>query len=170
MAARLASLFSRARITKLAFYSSSTISLGAVGFYRYHSTQPTASVLASNTESHQQQTAMATEGPAAAHRVYSRMTIPSGGASAIECPPDVQDVRHVLVTVQGEGEVVFHGDNADANSTVMFGDVGANSMMRKPLRLGGSVGVPCSKYNEIVNSHATKDLVLVITSVPNSNF
>eukprot|EP01084_Bolivina_argentea_P122372 216852_1 len=152
------------RFPRMALYSSTTLVLGASVFYKYHSNQPSiiannnleATSYSSNELFHDYASSSNT------NKIFQRITIPTGKASVINYNPinKQNDLHHILITVQGEGEVHYQ---TPTNDKIING---MNSIIKKELKLGNSVGIPSTNWHQIVNKHHTKDLVLVVTSVP----
>ena len=175
----LKSFTSKFRMNKLALYSSTAVVLGSVGFYRYHSTQPT--VIASQNNKMEVSSYSANElfhdhaSSANNNKRFQRITIPSGKATIINYNPIDQhnNLRHILITVEGEGEVHYSPNTSTTTTTttttttnekIIYGT--DNTIIHKKLKLGSSVGIPSTNWHQIINKHESKDLVLVVTSVP----
>lgn len=148
--------------------SSTAVILGGAGFYSYHSIQPSSTVIASQNNSNKIASYSKQElyhdhaSSANTNKKFQRITIPSGKATVINYGEiqNENNLRHVLITVQGEGEIHYQ----PANEKILYGT--ENQIIHQKLKLGKSVGVPATNWHQIINKHDSKDLVLVVTSLP----
>eukprot|EP00486_Rosalina_sp_Unknown_P006344 CAMPEP_0201573068 /NCGR_PEP_ID=MMETSP0190_2-20130828/16707_1 /ASSEMBLY_ACC=CAM_ASM_000263 /TAXON_ID=37353 /ORGANISM="Rosalina sp." /LENGTH=181 /DNA_ID=CAMNT_0047999591 /DNA_START=93 /DNA_END=638 /DNA_ORIENTATION=- len=156
---------------RMALYSSTAVLLGGAGLYTYHSTQPTSTVIASQNNPNNEVISYSKKqlyhdhaSSSNTNKKFQRITIPSGKATVINYGEiqNENNLRHVLITVQGEGEIHYQ----PAHEKILFGT--ENQIIHKKLKLGNSVGVPATNWHQIVNKHDSKDLVLVVTSLPSN--
>eukprot|EP01084_Bolivina_argentea_P301503 520177_1 len=157
-------------------YSTAAVLLG-VGFYQYHSAvlavkpdyeklrccirNNNARFIDNNSLFHDYASSANT------NNALSRITIPSGKATLINYGPILKSNEsksyHIIITIEGEGEIRYTPTN-EIEHDIMYGN--GNNIMHKKLTSGASVGIPQNKWHQIINKHDSKDLVLVVTSVP----
>ena len=157
---------------RMALYSSTAVLLGGAGLYTYHSTQPISTVIASHNNPNSKIVSYSKNelyhdhaSSSNTNKKFQRITIPSGKATVINYNQiqNESNLRHVLITVQGEGEVHYQ----PANQKILYGT--ENPVIHKELKLGKSVGIPATIWHQILNKHDSKDLVLVVTSLPTND-
>ena len=167
-----ASRFGKRISKKIALYSSTAVLLGGAGVYTYHSAQlinsycitsnPISKIASFSKMIYHDHASSANT-----NKKFERITIPSGKATVINYNQiqNESNLRHVLITVQGEGEVQFQ----PTNQKILYGtenQVIPNQVIHKELKLGKSVGIPATNWHQILNKHDSTDLVLVVTSLP----
>jgi len=161
------SIISRFGSNRVVLYSSAATIAGA-GFYGYHSTQSSSEVIASQNPRNEVQSYTQNElfhdyaSSANTNNRFQRITIPGGKATVInyDAINEQNYLRHVIITVQGEGEIHY----SPADEKILHGI--DRQVVEKKLKLGSSVGIPSTNWHQIVNKHDSNDLVLVVTSIP----